>query len=95
MFRADPDTPSVYAVDSLGRTNSTFSDMDTYDGAWWATLQLVDPADGAPLPLAVGAAVLSVSSPLLTQTSSSNGGTYDSFGLEILAATNTPGNETY
>ncbi|MBT8438128.1 MAG: hypothetical protein KJO91_00260, partial [Gammaproteobacteria bacterium] len=66
LFRvyADPTSGYGYRVHPL---NSMYGEIETYvepySGQWLAVVDLVDPVTGNPVPLAPGAANLSVSSP--------------------------------
>jgi hypothetical protein len=68
VYRVFPDHSSQYAVQSLDRTDPDFGQLHPYDGAWWATVQLVhpssanNPTDYAPLPLEAGNATVTISS---------------------------------
>ena len=92
LFRAYPDHTSWYARDSLDRQDAFFGNVEPYDGMWWATLELSDPV-GNPLPLATGAATISITSAELIDTGWTSEGTLSSFPIEIVAGTTTPTNE--
>ena len=69
LFRVYPDHASWYARDAQDRADAFFGNVEPYDGMWWATLKLVDKVDGVtPLPLAVGAATISITSTELIDT---------------------------
>jgi len=91
LFRAYPDHTSWYARDSLDRQDTFFGNVEPYDGMWWATLELSDPV-GNPLPLATGAAVISIASAELIETGWGSEGTLSSFPIEIIAGTTLPTN---
>lgn len=70
LFRAYPDNTSTYALETLDRnttTNPFWSELEPYDGMWWATIRVATPA-GVPLVLNPGAGTLRITSPELVST---------------------------
>jgi hypothetical protein len=62
--------------------------MVPYDSGWFAVAPLTYPGQyDAPLPLAVGAATISVTSPKLTNTASPFEGSLNNIPIEIIAGT--------
>lgn len=61
--------------------------MVPYDGGWLVVASLTAPGPFSPLPLAVGPATISVSSPKLLNTASSAEGNLSNIPIEILAGT--------
>jgi len=88
-YRAFPDHTSQYAVSAQNRADPNFGQLYPHDGALWLTIRLFDPQSG-PLPLAVGPATISISSPKLVQTSFTYDGDYTNIPIEILPGTGTP-----
>jgi len=95
LFRVYSDPTSGYDFRTRG---STFSSNDStvrpHQGLWLAIIDLVDGSNN-PLPLAVGSASLSVSSPDLVSTSYFSGwpwtnGDLNNIPLEILTGTGSP-----
>jgi hypothetical protein len=94
LYRAFPDHTSQYAISTLDRSNSYFSEMLPYDGQWWATVELVDQA-GDPLPLTAGPNRIIVSSAKLIDQTWSMEGQLSNFQIEILPGVAAPSNEKY
>jgi hypothetical protein len=82
-YRVFPDHTSIYAVEAQDRNHGDYGQLYPHDGAVWMTIRLFDPSTGN-LPLAVGDATISVSSPDLIQTGHVDDGDYASFPIEIL-----------
>lgn len=61
--------------------------MVPYDGGWFVMSPLTYPGPYAPLPLAVGPATISVSSPKLINTANSVEGNLTNIPIEIVAGT--------
>ncbi|MCP4000512.1 MAG: hypothetical protein GY727_06355 [Gammaproteobacteria bacterium] len=88
-FRAFPDHTSNYTFGSLQRDPASgvrYADVEPFDGQWWVTLHLVDPADDSLLPLAVGTATMQISAAGVTDTYQDDGD-MSAIPLEILAGT--------
>jgi hypothetical protein len=81
----------MYAVQVQNRNHPNFGDLAPNDGGLWVTFKLSDAANAA-LPLAVGPAKISITSPKLTQTTKTGRpeGIYEDIAIEILPGTGTP-----
>lgn len=94
LFRVYSDPTSGYDLRTRDYALSSDTVVRPHQGMWLAIIDLVD-ASGNPLPLTVGAASLSVSSPDLVSTSYYSGwswtnGNLNNIPLEILAGTGSP-----
>lgn len=96
LFRAYPDNTSTYALETLDRdttTNPFWSELEPYDGMWWATLRVQTPA-GVPLVLNPGAATLRINSAELVSTGwEYEGDLATGIPVEIIAGTATVSND--
>jgi hypothetical protein len=69
-------------------TNVGLTGMVPYDGGWFVVAPLTLPGQyNSPLPLAVGAATISVTSPKLTNTANNVEGNLNAIPIQILAGT--------
>ncbi|MBT8422412.1 MAG: hypothetical protein HKN56_07010 [Gammaproteobacteria bacterium] len=87
-FRAFPDNTSFYAFGALDRSpeNGGYGSIEPFDGQWWITVHLVDPATDTPLALAVGDATIALASSLVTDTFGLDG-ELTQFDVEIISGT--------
>jgi hypothetical protein len=92
LFRVNSDAASGYAFRSPTTNMYYDSYVDPHQGLWLAVLDLVDPADDTPLPLAAGTASFAVSSSEIQNWVDYPGygwswtnGNLDSIPIEILA----------
>jgi hypothetical protein len=91
LYRSYPDYSSQLSVNNLDRSHAVYGHTLPYDGGWWVTLRLASPntqqGPGSPLPLAVGFATISITSPtgkLIQTNADPYEGNYNNFNLEIL-----------
>lgn len=97
LVKVHSDATSAYAFRSPSFNAYLESYTDPYQGLWLAVLDLVDPLSGQPLPLAVGNAVFTVSSPQVQNWFDPSGfnyawtnGNLDQVPIEIIAGTGKP-----
>jgi hypothetical protein len=98
VIRLYSDPTSVYDYQNLNPSNGyTASYTDSHQGLWLAVLDLVDPSTGTPLPLAVGQASLSISSPDIQNWFDTTGygwtwtnGNLSNIPIEILTGAGSP-----
>jgi hypothetical protein len=92
VFKSYPDynaTLNTFIVD--GTDNLVGLDLTLFDGGWFALIPLSVIGDlNAPLPLTVGEATVSITSPKLNNTAAANEGDLLSIPLEIIAGVSTP-----
>lgn len=90
IFKSYVDHSARVNTFSFDGTNDQagLSGMVPYDGGWFVVAPLTYPAQyGNPLPLAVGAATISVTSPKLVNTANSVEGNLNAIPIEIIAGT--------
>lgn len=90
IFKSYVDYSARVNTFSFDGTNvqAGLSGMVPYDGGWFVVAPLTYPSQyGSPLPLAVGAATISVTSPKLVNTANSVEGNLNAIPLEIIAGT--------
>ncbi len=96
LFRLYADPTSRYSFRSVASIFTWDTYVAPHQGMWVAVIDLADPATGDPLPLQVGNASLSVSSPgeliptLLNSVTFFNDGDLRNVGIEILPGTGAP-----
>lgn len=97
VFRIYGDPSSKYAYRSVLDNEFFEGFVLPHQGQWMAILDLIDPASGQPLPLAVGKATLAVASPSLQPWFDYPGwgwtwtnGNLSSIPIEILAGSGSP-----
>ena len=102
LFRVNGDPTSGYAFRSPTSDQIYDNYVDPHQGLWLAVLDLVDPANDAPLPLATGDASLRVSSPEIQNWFDHAGwgwpwtnGHLDHVPIEILPGTGAPNPMNY
>lgn len=102
LFRVNADAASGYAFRSPTGNLPWDNYVAPHQGLWLAVLDLVDPADDSPLPLATGMATIAVSSPEIQNWFDHSGfgwswtnGNLDAVPIEILPGTGAPNPMNY
>jgi hypothetical protein len=98
VIRLYSDPTSIFSYQNINPTNGyAAAYTEPHQGLWLAVLDLVDPSTGAPLPLAVGRASLSITSPDIQNWVDTTGygwawtnGDLSNIPIEILIGTGSP-----